>query len=460
MRGPKLLIIGLDCATPQLAFDRFADSMPHLTQLRRQGAFGLLESVIPPITVPAWACMMTGVNPGTLGIYGFRNRTDYSYDGLSIVSSRDLVQPTIWDYLSAAGKRCIVIGVPPSYPPKPLNGHVISCLLTSGTDTTFTYPPDLKAEVQQLVGDYLFDVRGFRTADKQCLLDQIYQLSAQRFRLAAHLLQTKPWDLFVFVDMGPDRLHHGFWKYADPEHIHYEPGNPFEGAMREYYHFLDEQLGQFLQLVSDDTQILIVSDHGAKRMDGGLCLNEWLIQEGYLALKRRPDAPARWEELEVDWERTTVWGEGGYYGRLFLNVAGREPRGTVAPREYEALRDELIRKLEALGDAAGHPIGTRVYKPEAIYPKVRRVAPDLIAHFGDLYWRSVGSAGWDTIWVHENDTGPDDANHAQHGLFVAANVKGLQGELHGLKLTQIAGTALALMDMPLPTDLESPPIGS
>jgi predicted AlkP superfamily phosphohydrolase/phosphomutase len=460
MRQPKLLIIGLDCAAPQLAFDRFADSMPYLTGLRRQGAFGLLESVIPPITVPAWACMMTGVNPGTLGIYGFRNRTDYSYEGLSIVSSRDLVQPTIWDYLSAAGKRCVVIGVPPLYPPKPLNGYAVSCLLTSGTETTFTYPPELKAEIQQLVGDYLFDVRGFRTEDKKCLLEQIYQLSAQRFQLAAHLLQTKPWDLFAFVDMGPDRLHHGFWKYGDPQHIGYEPGNPFESAMRDYYHFLDEQIGQLMELVSDDTQVLIVSDHGAKRMDGGIGLNEWLIREGYLTLKRRPDGPTRWEELEVDWERTTVWGEGGYYGRLFLNVAGREPRGTVAPREYDALRDELIGKLEALGDESGRSIGTRVHKPEEIYLQVRRVAPDLIALFGDLHWRSVGSVGWNTTWVHENDTGPDDANHAQHGLFVAANVKGLQGELQDLKLTQIAGTALQLMDMPLPADLESPPIGA
>ena len=268
MRRPKLVIIGLDCAAPQLAFDRFADTMPHLTQLRHQGAFGLLESVTPPITVPAWACMITGVGPGTLGIYGFRNRRDHSYDELAIVSSRDLVQKTVWDHLSEAGRRSVVIGVPPSWPPKPLNGCAISCFLAPGTQADFTYPPELKTEIQALVGNYLFDVRQFRTENKKWLLEQIYLLTAQRFQVASHLLRTKPWDLFIFVDMGPDRLHHGFWSYGDPEHTHYQPGNPFESALRDYYRFLDEQLGGFLELLDDDTQLLIVSDHGAQRMDG------------------------------------------------------------------------------------------------------------------------------------------------------------------------------------------------
>ncbi len=195
-------------------------------------------------------------------------------------------------------------------------------------------------------------------------------------------------------------------------------------------------------------------------MDGGSCLNEWLIQSGYLRLKGQAESPTRLGDLEIDWTRTAAWGDGGYYGRIFLNVAGREPGGIVPPSEYDTLRDELIRKLEALGDERGHPIGTRVYKPEEIYTQTRRIAPDLIALFGDLHWRSVGSVGGNTVWVDENDTGPDDANHARHGLFVAANVKGLQGELKGLKLTQVAGTTLQLLGLPSPADLESRPIGS
>jgi len=389
--------------------------------------------------------MMTGKTPGELGIYGFRNRSDYGYDGLSVVTSHDIKEKAVWDLLSEAGKTSIIIGVPPGYPPKPLRGYAVSCFLTPNPQTTYTYPPSLKDELERVIGHYIFDVKNFRTEDKSWLLEQIYQLTAQRFSIARHLMTTKPWDFFMFVDMGPDRLHHGFWKFCDPKHRKYEPGNPLEDAFRDYYRFLDEQLKQFLEHVPKGTAIIIVSDHGAKRMDGGICVNEWLIREGYLELKAKPEGLRRFEELEVDWSRTVAWGEGGYYSRIFLNVQGREPQGVVSPAEYDSVRDELIRKLEALGDEHGNSIGTRVYRPEELYPKVEGIAPDLIAIFGDLHWRSVGTVGWDTVWVHENDTGPDDANHAQYGLFVAVNVPNLKGKLNNLCLTQIAGMILRLM---------------
>ncbi len=457
-RNPKVLVIGLDCVTPQLVFDQFSDDMPTFTNLKNQGGYGLLESVIPPITVPAWACMTTGMHPGTLGIYGFRNRASYEYDKLSITTSANIQEKAIWDYLGEAGKESIIMGIPPGFPPKQMRGHAISCFLTQDTSAAFTYPPELKDEIQTYVGDYQFDVRNFRTDDKQWLLDQIYQLTEQRFRVASHLMTTKPWDFFMFVDMGPDRLHHGFWKYFDKEHIHHEPGNPFENAMREYYRFLDNQLKFFLEQVDDDVQVLIVSDHGAKRMDGGICINEWLMQEGFLKLNKPPEGIQRFEELDVDWANTIAWGEGGYYSRIFLNVQGREPQGKIPSAEYESVRDELIQKLEALGDEHDNDIGTKVYKPQDIYHQVNGIAPDLITIFGDLHWRSVGTVGWNTVWVHENDTGPDDANHAQHGILVAHNIKPMRGKLEGLHLTQITPTVLKLMNQPLPSDLENSPM--
>lgn len=451
-KQPKVLLIGLDCAEPSLVFDSLAEEMPNLTRLREEGAYGRLESVIPPITVPAWACMLTGKQPGDLGIYGFRNRTDYSYDGLGIVTSRDVQVPAVWDSLGEAGKQSIVIGVPPGYPPKPIHGHSISCFLTPNSEKAFTHPPQLKPEILDHFGDYTFDVRNFRTEDKGWLLDQIFRLSEQRFEVARYLMTTKPWDFFAMVDMGPDRLHHGFWKFADPEHRRYQPGNPFEHALRDYYRFLDEKLGQFMADVPDRAQVLVVSDHGAKQMDGGICVNEWLIREGYLRLKGYPEETTRLEDLEVDWSRTVAWGEGGYYGRIFLNVEDREPEGVVPPDGYEAVRDELVTKLEALGDEGGKPIGTRVYKPQELYERINGIPPDLIAIFGDLHWRSVGTVGWNAVHVHENDTGPDDANHAQHGMLVAHNIKGLRGELEDRHITQIAATVLERMGQGVPPE--------
>ena len=120
----------------------------------------------------------------------------------------------------------------------------------------------------------------------------------------------------------------------------------------------------------------------------------------------------------MDWEKTKAWGEGGYYGRIFINVEGREPHGIVSAQDYESIRDELKGRLEAIVDEEGHNIGTRVFKPEEVYRECRNIAPDLIVYFGNLFWRSVGSVGYNSIYTYENDTGPDDCNHAEMGMFI------------------------------------------
>ncbi len=174
----------------------------------------------------------------------------------------------------------------------------------------------------------------------------------------------------------------------------------------------------------------MVSDHGAQRLDGGFCVNEWLVREGLLVLKSYPKEVTPFAKLDVDWEKTKVWSEGGYYARVFFNVKGREPQGTIEPAEYESFRDEIKAKFEATVDRDGKPMGTLVFKPEQIYKRVKNVAPDLIVHFGGLYWRSIGGVGYPTIHVLENDTGPDDCNHAQFGAFIlAASNSPLQGEV-------------------------------
>ena len=459
----KVVVIGLDCAAPELVFDLWGDRLPNLRRVMANGVYGSLESATPPITVPAWMCMMTGQDPGTLGIYGFRNRKDHSYEGLNFASSRLVTHPTLWDVLGGHGKKSIALGVPLTYPPKPLNGLLVSDFLAPDTNANYTYPPELKEEISEVVGEWIFDTREFRTENKEKLLGEIYEMTRQRFKLAKHFLTTKPWDFFVMVEMGPDRIHHGFWRFFDPKHPKYSAGNPLEHAIRDYYLALDGELGSLLKLLDDDTRVLIVSDHGAKRMDGGICFNDWLIKEGYLVLKEAPSGVLKFSPDLVDWEKTRAWGDGGYYGRLFLNIAGREPNGTVPPEEVGALKTELTEKLLALGDETGNPIGNQVFKPEEIYRESRNVAPDLIVYFGDLHWRSVGTVGNPSVWTHENDTGPDDANHAQLGIFLMANASDLKdaswvpnvstfakNRLQGLSLYDIAPTVLRSFGLEIP----------
>jgi len=399
--------------------------------------------------------MTSSRSPGALGVYGFRNRRDHSYDRLSIADSRAIGVPRVWDIVSERDRPVVVLGVPPSYPVSDVNGVMIGCFLTPDPERSpYTHPPELKAEIKELVGSYMVDVENFRTNEKDRLLADIEEMTEKRFRVAEHLLETRPWDLFFMVEMGTDRMHHGFWRFFDAEHRLHEPGNRFEGAMLAYYRALDEKIARLLRFADDDTAVLVVSDHGAKRIDGGICVNEWLRREGYLVLHEEPVGPTPLRPEMVDWERTIAWGEGGYYCRLFLNVRGREPNGTVAPEDYEAVRAELQEKLEALGDETGRPIGTVAHRPEDLYEERNGVPPDLLIYFGDLYWRSIGQVGTGTVHVLENDTGPDDANHAPDGLYllVADGVEPGPGDERSL--LDIAPTLLTLLGEAIPPDME------
>ncbi len=445
------MIIGLDCAEPSLVIDRWRDELETITGLAERGAYGRLTSIIPPITVPAWSCMMSSRTPGDLGVYGFRNRSDHSYDALFVANGSAITEPRLWDILTRHGKRSIVIGVPGTYPVRPLNGAMVSCFLAPSTRQQYTFPPLLRREVEQTVGDYLFDCPEFRTDDKDYLLRQVYEMTDKRFALAEHLLATEPWTLFAMVEIGVDRMHHGFWKYMDPEHRKHPGPGPYEHAILDYHRHVDGLIARLLASADEDTAILVVSDHGAKRMDGGIRVNEWLRRHGFLTLTAEPDRTSSLSDVGVDWAHTLAWGEGGYYSRIFLNVEGREPQGAVSAADYDRVRNELAARLADITDDSGKSIPTKVYKPEDVYPEVNGVAPDLIVHFGDLLWRAVGTVGGpEGIHTFENDTGPDDANHAQDGLIVMAGPGIERGPLYGAHLLDIAPTVLDILGLEIP----------
>jgi ATP sulfurylase len=451
--GRRMLVIGLDCAAPELVFDAWRKDLPTINRLMSQGAYGKLESTIPAITVPAWSCMMTGRDPGQLGFYGFRNRADYSYERMTIANAKAVTHPRVWNLLSDAGKRVATIGVPQTYPVQPINGQMVSCFLTPSAKSQYTYPPELKEQIAGWIdGEFLVDVPNFRSEDKDQILSDIYRMAEQHFTVCKQLLARERYDYFMTVDMGVDRIHHAFWKYMDPAHPKHEPGNRFQQAIHDYYVFIDNQIAEVLKLVDDDTIVLIVSDHGGKAMVGGLCINEWLMREGYLTLKEYPSQVVPIEKCEIDWSKTKAWGAGGYYGRLFMNVKGREPNGIIDPADYEHERATLMRKLAGIADPDGRNIGSVAFKPEDVYNEIKNIPPDLVIYFGNLDWRSVGSVGHDAVWTFENDTGPDDANHAQYGIFILHDPRNPRGGkyLEGLRIYDVAPTLLTLLDQPVP----------
>ncbi|MCG8555401.1 MAG: alkaline phosphatase family protein [Proteobacteria bacterium] len=446
----RVMVIGLDCAPPALVFERYRHRLPHLDRLMRSGSWGPLRTTQPPITVPAWASMVSGRDPGELGLYGFRLREPGSYRQ-RIVNAHDVPAPRLWDWLGRAGKSVSVLFVPPTYPPSEVHGEMVSCLLTPDADCPHTYPARLQAELRERFGPYRMDVEGFRSQDRARVLEQIFAMTRQHFAVARYLWRTRAPDFLMLVEMGPDRLHHAFWPCFDPAHPAFAVDGPYRDVAERYYAYLDECVGGLVSLADERTAVLVVSDHGAQPLLGAVCLNEWLMQEGYLVLLEPPERPTPLAGLKVDWSRTRAWAEGGYYGRVYLNLRGREPHGPIAPEHYERERALLADRLRAVPQPGAGVVGADVVLPSQAYRQVSGLPPDLLVFFENLAYRCIGSLGMRCIVTRDNDRGRDGCNHAWEGIWILAGAGTQQrGRIEGLEIYDVAPTVSALLGVAAP----------
>ncbi len=455
---PRVLVIGLDGVSPDILLRRFRDVLPRLNDRLSRGACGVLKSCDPPITVPAWAVMFTGMDAGSLGLYGFRNRRPGTYFDTVAPTPMSLPYPTVWEILSRAGRRVAIIGVPPGYPPPVVNGIAVSDLLTPPGATDFATPRAIVPELEQVADGYVFDVT-FRSSERDRVAEDLLDMVRKRWKLARHLWKKEAWDFFAIHEIGTDRLHHAFWKYFDPHHPQHDPDPRFAQVADRFYALLDKEVGAFLDLVDDDVTVFVVSDHGSQAMAGCFCINEWLAREGYLTLRKGASAGTPLEEAGVDWSKTRVWGAGGYYARLNVNVQDREPQGIVAPEGVPALLEEVCERLRAVRTPDGRRLEVEFAWPREVFDEVRGLAPDLFAYFDDLRWRSAGTVGHSGLFLPENDTGPDDSVHSWDGLL-AASGPGVQarGPISPNHIRDVAPTILEILRVPRPATMRGQPI--
>jgi predicted AlkP superfamily phosphohydrolase/phosphomutase len=418
----RALVIGLDCLGAEVLDGVGADGsplMPRLAEFAAAGRCGVLESTLPPITVPAWTAMLTGRDPGELGVYGFRNRRSYRYGDLVRASSQTVRYPRLWDRMTAAGRPSVVVGVPQTSPPPAIDGALV-CGFEGPLDEegTYTSPPELAKEIQDVVGDYIFDVADYRGAPLDGALRTARDMMHRRFALMRHLMTTRPWDFAMLHEIGTDRMHHCFWSAHDPAHARHDPRGPYRHAITDYYREVDAEVGSLLALLDPGDGVLIASDHGATAMQGGVCVNEVLLRAGLLVLREAPDRPVPLTPEMVDWSRTRAWAEGGYYARVFFNMRGREPEGIVTAQERASLVAAVRDVLGTVPVGDGRVLHNSVCEPTDIYRRVRGLPPDLLVFFVESEgWRSMGSVGHGTTWATSNDTGLDEANHKRDGMY-------------------------------------------
>lgn len=452
MDNQKLFVLGLDCATPQLLFDEYLPDLPNFQKIFKQGTYSNLRSTTPAITVPAWMSMMCSQTPGDLGVYGFRNREPGSdYNDMWIAAAHKIKPKKAWDYLNDAGFKTGMLGVPQTFPVKKVDGFMVSSFLTPDLESEYTYPNELRDEIKKVVGEYVFDYANRSTEPPEKVLKAIYEMTEKRFKLVKHFIKNKQWDFLMMVEMGVDRIHHYMWSYIDAQHPKFQgQDNPFKNSIKEYYQYIDKELGEIMEILPEEAGIMVVSDHGAKGMQGMFLINEWLIKQGYLVLKEYPKEITKLEKCDVDWSKTKAWAWGGFYSRLFLNVKGREPQGIVD--NFEEARKELMDKLRAVKDDQGNELDNLITTPEELYQDPQGDPPDILAFFGDLSWRPGGTIGHNKVYIHENDTGPDDGVHDWNGVY-ALWQPGQQGsgKIEEQSILDVAPTILKYFDVSAPS---------
>jgi predicted AlkP superfamily phosphohydrolase/phosphomutase len=456
----RILVIGLESAAPEMLFGD--ERLSNLRYLMKSGLHGRLESVVTPDAVPAWLGLATGRDPGTLGVYGDAAREGRDYEERVAAGSRPVIEPTIWDYVAAAGKRSILVDVPPNVPDQKVHGIAVGVLSTADeTSPLYASPPEIAQEIADRLGPFADSGSSSGSTDKIVFRDDILARSRRQFEVARLLLNRHDWHYFQFVDSGLGRIQERFWPDHDPMHVLHDADSPYRDVIRDYYRYLDEQIGSVLELLGDETVVAICSERGAQHVSGGFCLNDWLIREGFLTLHHYPEQVTPFSQLDVDWDRTLAWSRGAGYARISLNVEGREPRGAVAQTDFRKVRDDLRTRLEAVVDSAGAPLKTLVFKPNEAFRELRGIAPDLIAQLGGLACRSITSVGHQSLHVGAGCRDLEGYGLATHGAMVLAgpNVPD-RGEVNGAHLLDFAPTLLSLGGFAIPESLQDrTPIG-
>ncbi|MDY6836860.1 MAG: alkaline phosphatase family protein [Thermodesulfobacteriota bacterium] len=501
----RVFVIGLDGATFDLIKPWAREGkLPNLSRLISTGVHGDLMSTIHPLSPQAWSSFMTGKNPGKHGIYGFVKRMSGSYD-LEYTNATNCDGATIWRLVSEAGGKVGVIDVPFTYPPETVDGFLITGMDAMWDESTFIYPRDLKAEIENRLGDYCWYPQKPTMKEMDKYVDDMFKVIDHRARITEYLMENRPWDFFITVFLAPDRVQHTLWRHMDKNHVLHnsQEAEKYGDVIFRVYQRIDEIIGELVAKLDDRATVVIMSDHGAGPYKCVLNLTKWLNMNGWLKfkggrngaklgglrsgvlknsyfvlkkwlpnkLKKRlatlsPDLKHKWASRiifsGIDWRNTRAYAVGNY-GNISINVKGREPLGIVDPgEEYESLREEIIQRLAGLKDPdSGEPILDKVYRREELYSgPYMEEAPDLIVLWKDFAYYTRQSVADEEVSLFEppgkfgNRTIEHSACHRPNGILIMNGRPLLQGKTIEANIIDLAPTILHAIGLPVPEDMD------
>lgn len=439
-RSPKssrLFILGLD-GSPLPLLQRLmqAGDLPNLARVFETGSAIEMNSSLPDVSAVAWTSINTGMNPAKHGIYGFVNRKPGS-ETIDVMTSAHTKAKTIWELVSDAGRRAVAVNVPLSYPPQRINGVVISDFLAPALAKA-VYPTTLLQPLQSM--GYRIDTDPWAARQSLDAFVEDFRITAgKRAEAVLYLMEQQSWDLFMVVFMETDRLHHFMWQYMEDDDPTY--GKKFMDAYRQ----IDTLAGKIIGKLTDDDALIILSDHGFTTLKHEVYLNHWLEREGYLCFQEGVDRG----QLSLAPLAPTTRAYSLDPGRVYVNLMGREPHGTVSTSEYPALVSELRERLEVLRDPASDvPMVEHAYLAGDIYHGPHRdQAPDILVMPMDGY-DMKGAFDYTALTGRGKLVGMHKYDNAT--LFVRSH--GMQVE-HA-SIHDVLPTACELMGLPCPPNVD------
>jgi len=486
----RVLVLGLDGASFDI-IEPMAKSgrLPNLARLIEEGSSGILESTIPPVTIPAWVSMMTGKNPGKLGFFDLLRRDGYGVEPNGYCYGS---HSPIWQILNSYGVRTGVMNLPGSYPPDEVDGFMVAGMMTPSKRSPFSYPATLAADLDSTVSRYEIDVPQWQYFDEGHFIKDVYKVTEKRGRAAEYLVESIPCDFYMVVFTSSDRLQHVLWSKRE--------------VIEAYWEKLDGVIGRILRLLGDDTTVLVVSDHGFGPLVRTFYVNEWLHSRGYLRVKRgagegrivrlgklmerlyrflgekrllHPLTVLLNEVLgldrlkrytysylshervgeRVDWSRTKAFSivHTPHFGHIYLNLNGKMSHGCVSEEEREGLRRAIINELATLTEPqTGKRLKVDVYPAEEIYSgPFAKEAPDIVFLVDDGRCEMDAKVGKGSLFEAGASMTGWTGTHTKDGVFIARGPGIKRGyRMRKASILDVAPTILRLFGISPPGEMD------
>lgn len=374
-QNEKVVVIGLDGASSEF-MQRCIDEadLQNIEELSQRGSFNTMNSTLPPLTPSGMSSYLTGSDPGNHGVYGFEKRNMLDYE-TSTVNSLNIGETLP----EAVDGRSVMINVPMTYPVREINGVMVSGFPGS-TSGEYVHPPTLKKDLEER--NYTVTTAGNFGGGEELERD-VFEAFETRRQVSLDYMERFEWDYFNVMFTGDARLMH----FSEPS---------CQGAIKDYYRGLDEFVGKVDDRTGENTTIILMSNHGFKRLDKKMYMYTFLKQNDYLKPKQPEYIIHRLQDFagnilsklglssggevsgrasfsdqymdEVDWDETKAYTGGFYNGQIFINLEGREPNGVVPKEDYEEVRNNIIEDLKQLEDPeTGEKVVENVYTKEELY---------------------------------------------------------------------------------------------